>query len=325
MNRPKAQRIYLAFLRKDFRYTFWPFIMFFTANMIIAGFLMSSLGLISVFTMDQHLTAHDPLENEPGYDFYDAQDTPSGEGTSGSDDEIIDPLSEVINKPIFPTGSNAMTLSIVLTILFYYWWVYLLMYSFVFGRDIPTKAVRTYFHYPISVRNLMDVKLLHSLAFTVAPSLPILFVVYMVLLVLGTYPTIFAGLSIVTISILIVITLIGSALSRFPLAWKNGLAAQLPCIGFVLVLSIITTESFISGIYWAFCEGVGIQYSTPAIANLMYLSPIHTMGVLYDWVLAGSPVHIIDFLWVPLGIALMIISWIASSRIYPDIFIKETA
>ena len=67
------------------------------------------------------------------------------------------------------------------------------------------------------------------------------------------------------------------------------------------------------------------EYSRPFIANVMYLSPFHFLGRLFNLLAHGDPMSPLDFIWILYVIPLIIYGFRAFQGVYPDLFIKETA
>jgi hypothetical protein len=88
---------------------------------------------------------------------------------------------------------------------------------------------------------------------------------------------------------------------------------------------LMVTETAIYGIHLLFAEIFKYSTDPPFITVLKYLTPFHTYGRLTDLIIIGEPIQVIDFLWVPIFLLFVINVPFIMRRVYPDIFIRETA
>ena len=85
----------------------------------------------------------------------------------------------------------------------------------------------------------------------------------------------------------------------------------LPLGGFLIVSFIFTlmTQNGSNFIMWFFDDMLGTGTTSGAGTPLMYLSPFHLLGEIYDWGIYGSDISILSFIWVPIAAVLMIVSY----------------
>jgi len=313
---------YLASFRKDIRYSFLPVF----RAMIIIGILClliaSVIGYSYLYLDNAPVRRDDPDKERSSYDFYEEGEAVEEEGAP----IVIEDDLETWER-LFEDGATIYALGIAQYLLLITFALLLLMHAMIYTRETRTGSIRSLFRYPISVRDLVQSKVVNSIVMAVLLSVLPTFLTIGILAYLDLYAWEGFILFAVTFLVVILIYLFSTAVSSITTAvWKKGFLLN-PGLWLVLggTMMICMTETVIAGSYRILCEIFRWEYSRPITADLMYLSPFHFLGRFYDMMLIGSQIEWLDLIWIVPFFLVIAMGTLALKRIYPDIFIRETA
>lgn len=321
-------QFYLRTLWKDTRYSLFPALRGLLIPSLIGFLIFLSIANSYAFTEDK------PTDRYPAEDYelqYDHQYQPSLAGNSeysggggggtvetGSDEQNIERIAEV-GASIYAIGASQILLMPMGLILF-------IVHALVYSKEIGTGTIRSYFHYPISYRKMVYSKAMNVIIQFTAIILFLTFLTSAVLLAWSislAMPLLMIGMSYIFIVGLylffVTLTIILQRLS----VKKFTDPILLMLVGTTFLLLI--TETSIYTINLIFAEIFRYSTDPPFLTILRYLTPFHTYGRLTDLIIVGEPVEVLDFLWIPIFLLFVINVPFIMKRVYPDIFIKETA
>jgi len=315
-------QFYLRTLWKDTRYSLFPALRGLVIPSLIGFLIFLAIANSYAFT-DEKPTNRFPADD---YEFqYDhlgdpiLSDSSSSSGSEYDDEDYeIERFSEV--------GASIWAFGAVQVLLLPMGLILILIHSLVYTKEIGSGTIRSYFHYPISYRKMVYSKAINVVILFTAVLLFLTFLVSAVLLAWSLpllMPLAMILMSyIFTVGMYLFFVTLSIILQR--LSVKRFTDPML-----LLILGttffLLITETAIYGIHLVFAEI--FQYSTdpPFITVLKYLTPFHTYGRMTDLIIIGEPVEIIDFLWIPIFLLFVINVPFIMKRVYPDIFIRETA
>ncbi len=317
-------------LKKDLRYVFSPMfkILFVLLLLLIFGL---SIGLFTaLYSVQTPVREYDPGEDTHQYDF--ATD-PLEEEDNGGYDSHWGEEGETVNfiwgeeREVLIGSSTAVAwtygVAFILTIEFFL----LIFHGSVFTQDQVKGAVRTWFHYPVSVKGYVLSKTFNILFFTVLLSLGLCGLSMLAAPTMGQSRIEMIGIVFVTMAVLFLNYLAYFAI--FSILSKLGLRGRLtdPAALFLAgnAFLILMTQTGISGIYMAICDFQNWTYQEPFLTALKYLSPFHFLGAFYDWSYYGDPMSVLDLLWVVPTLIVIVVGFTYLKDLYPDMFIRETA
>ncbi len=317
-------------LRKDLRYAFSPMFktMFVLLLLLIFGL---SIGLFTaLYAVQTPVREYDPGEDTHQYDF--ARD-PQGEeddeeyDSPGGEDEVYETFIWGEEREVMIKSSTAVAwtygVAFILTIEFFL----LIFHASVFSQDQVKGGIRTWFHYPVSVKSYVLSKTFNILFFTVLISLGLYGLSLLAAPTIGQSRIEMIGIVFVTIVVLFLNYL--SYVAIFSILSKFGLRGRItdPVSLFLIGNSILAmmTQTGISATYMAICEFQNWTYQEPFLTALKYLSPFHFLGAFYDWSYYGDPISMLDLLWVLPTLIVIVIGFNYLKDLYPDMFIRETA
>lgn len=74
-------------------------------------------------------------------------------------------------------------------------------------------------------------------------------------------------------------------------------------LGYFTIMTIVLfmiTQNAVNLISWFFDDMLGTGTTSGAGTPLMYLSPFHTLGEIYDWAIYGTEISFLSFIWIPI-------------------------
>ena len=317
-------------LRKDLRYAFSPALKIIFVLLLLLIFGLSIGVFTALYSVQTPVREYDPGEDTHQYDF--ARD-PQGEDDDGEYDPY--PGEEEVSvtfiwgeeREIMMESSTAVAwtygVAFILTIEFFL----LIFHGQVFSQDQVKGGIRTWFHYPVSVKSYVLSKTFNILFFTVLLSLGLYGLSLLAASTMGQSRIEAVGIVFVTMAVLFLNYL--SYVAIFSILSRMGLRGRLtdPMVLFLIGNSILAlmTQTGISAIYMAICQFQNWTYQEPFLTVLKYLSPFHFLGAFYDWSYYGDPMSVLDLLWIPPTLIVIAIGFSYLKDLYPDMFIRETA
>ncbi|MGA1822502.1 MAG: hypothetical protein ACMUIG_08240, partial [Thermoplasmatota archaeon] len=286
MNRRSLRSIWSLY-RKDIRYSL--FIVF------IALFIYQTWGLpMNVaggwFGLgNEYITANMDNPDNDRY-VYSSYEDIHGEidDDGGSDDFYLDDPEDAI-RPI-PGYHGATPLVYILPTIFLYPILFLVVFeSLNYSRETSSGSIRTLFKYRVSMREIMISKLGSTLTAGVAIFAMTFMIFFVIALTFGMYV-----IETAAIGIAVILFLIGNYAFFYSLSaiimyfrGKGQIAGPMTLMAVGNMVLITLTESVIC-LFALLLSGInGTDYSRPALANLMYLSPYHFLGRFINFVMLG--------------------------------------
>jgi len=307
---------YLTILRKDFRATFIPIM----KALIVAGILICTIlfgvFLYALMSQDTPVTFYDPNVDRFQYDFHSVRE---GDGIWIVDDGMeIDYIFEGISATSF----------MVLMILFMIFFIaFVTVYNLMYERIRKNGALRTITLYSVTVEDLVTAKTANGLLFTIVLYFLCIMPVSVLLLFFGVGFFRIISFSIGFVVVMSLMVILSMSLTGLAMKYRVKGIMNGPSASFAIMMLLFggTTNVVVTVIARFLYTQFRWEYSRPFIANVMYLSPFHFLGRLYDFTVTGAPMSPWDFLWLLYFIPLIIVGYRAFKGVYPDLFIKETA
>jgi len=322
MKRGSTLDFFFRSFRKDMRYSFFPFLRGSLGPIVILFLIIMGVANAFAFTEDKPTERFNPREYSTDYEFHgltEYRENNTADDTNGESEEEIPSLGE----------RGASVVSVVGYLIFLIQASFLISFHvMIFSKERKEGTIRSYFHYDLSYRKVMISKMSNVIIMTFLVTILLTLLTLPLLLAWKLPATVFLGM--VVLSSLF---LFGQYVFFFSLAgtltkvsrWKKLVVD--PLLFFLIgnVIFLLLTETAIFWSYKAMAELFSWSGGTPGIIILRYLSPVHTFGKLIDLLVLGRGINILDFIWLPVFIAFVSVSPFVMKRIYPDVFIKETA
>lgn len=322
MNRRKLRAVW-ALYRKDIRYSLLiAFLVIFVyttwglpINVAAGWFALSNVDMPDVF--------NDPDENRYEYTSYDE----IYGGTDGESESYFGDGMEDMIHPIPGFHGASPLVMMIPMFLIQLILIFVIFEGFNYIRETSTGTIRTLMKYRVNMKDIMISKMGSTLTiflvfvgFALAMGLTFLLVfdIFVKEVIILS-----AGLTLFIIGNYVFFYSLSAILMYFRVKEKFVKPVVLMVVGNLFLLLI--TETVICVITLILSEMNRTVYARPGIANLMYLSPFHLLGRFFNYVLLGDPFYVMDFVWVPIFIGVLVAGYILGRKVYPDIFIGETA
>jgi len=323
VNQAKLRAMWSLY-RKDIRYyLFIAFLGIFIYStwalpMNVAG------GWFSLKNADSFNILNDPDDDRYEYSSYEDI---NGEIVESEEDDYYMSEWEDIFKPI-PEFNGASPFVLMIPMAMIHFILVLIVFDSInYTREITTGAIRTLMKYRVNMRDIMISKM--------GSTLTVILVFFGLTMLLGLIILLTLGifvLEFIVIGIAVILFIVGNymffyALSAIIMSFraKGQIARPLSLWLLGNMILIAMTETFVCFVA-LFLSGINnTVYSRPGLANIMYLSPFHFLGRFINFVMLGDPFHPLDFIWVPVFVGVLIAGYILGKKVYPDVFISETA
>jgi hypothetical protein len=316
-------------MKKDLGIPFKILMMIIVANLVLGFLVFVGVPYFYLTNSDFSISTNDPSSETSKYNFYD-EDSPDNTDDFSEDNTDID---ELVSFKLISGASAAiiiMIYSAVQSIL-----VTLIILHVMIYETERFGTLRTLSLYNVSMKDILISKTINILIMTFIAGaffqilffillLPLLaltvdFELMTLLKFLVCYLTVFFFISFLYISSVAIHSILMAANVRSkansPILYLFG----------ILSFSALTSETTLCGIFYLICKMRRDVYHRPWFADFMLLSPLHSLGRAFDFILLGELNGFHGAIWAWILMGLIVIAFVVSKRIYPDILIKETA
>ena len=327
MRRYDPRDFYKSSFKKDMRYSFFPLLQVFLVLWIISFFAISVFAYSFLYTADAPIRRYDPDGEDVDYEFYLEEDE---EHQEEEEEEYEEDLFNGEMDPgdrLFEDSANITALGLGLYLLLGLFFIVMIFHAMNYTKEISGGNVRSLFRYPVSVRDLVQSKALNTVIMSLLLlSIPSI-MVFLALVFVDFYWLEALMIFLISLAVVITVYIFFTAVSSILGSYFKSRVILNPGLWVIIgtALLLCMTETLISGTYEIICEANKWNYTQPFLVNLMYLSPFHFLGRIYDLILMGQPMEWLDFIWIPIFVPVIVWGSFSLRRIYPDIFITETA
>jgi len=312
----------LSSLRKDIRRSMFPLMRFLLAGGIITFVFLVSFFNIVTFAEDSPTDDYSVEPYSSDYTFL-GEDEYRAHGPSGTGGHDADSYS----SNAFGRGMTQEAFSAFMCLFLPMLVILIILHSLAVTKERSSGTIRSYFHYPHSYRMIIISKTINVSVMTFLISAPLVIMAMIVFILAGESSLTVLGMGVISYIFVVGQYIFFVSLSAFlhKAKLKNFLSDPLAPMLIGNLVFIMMTESFILGLQSLMVDMFGISDKTPGIIFIRFFTPVHTFGELIDLIYLGESVSVLDFIWLPVFLAVVITAPILMKRIYPDIFIRETA
>jgi hypothetical protein len=309
-------------LKKDIKKSMFPLLRVLLVVVIITFIFLVSLVNSAMFSSDTSMDDYSPGPYSSNYDFlgvdeYRADISDSNGPSRYTDDEYSN----------YGGGATGEALAAFLFVFLPMLVILCILHAMAVTRERSSGTIRSYFHYPYSYRRIMVSKTINVCVMTFLVSVPMVLMAMVIFILAGESSSMVLGMAVLSYLFVVGQYLFFVSLSAVlhKVKVKNFLSDPLGPMIIGNVIFIILTETFILAAHNLMSDIFMTSDKTPGIIFIRFITPAHAFGELIDLIFLGQGVSIVDFLWAPLFLAVVIFAPFLMKNIYPDIFIKETA
>ncbi len=307
-------------LWKDMRYSFFPIMRALLGFVILISIILLGFANGYAFSEDKLTHRYEPDDHLNDYEFIgiDEDENDHSTGEFGMESEIY----LILNRGATEAAFFSFLAFFIPMLIFL-----ILLHVSTLTMEIVRGNIRSFFHYDLSFRQVMFSKMMNICLMMLI--LTVIFS-YLVITSLLVWDLIF--LFIIGLILLTFIFLIGQYIFFFcimDLVQRTGIKKfftdPLPLMIIGNLFFLFLTETALHGTYSLLAEIFKWTNNDTGFLVLKYLSPFHTYGVFIDLYVYGTPIEILDLIWVPIFTGVIVATIMIKKKVYPDVFIKETA